>query len=158
MPGCTHELAPVTPPVAAISAPVVPFPLFPVSLSKFAVMSICSFGIYELYWCYQNWTRLRDREGLLVSPFWRAFFAPLWGFSLFGRIRDLADSEGVETGWSAPVLATLYLVLSISWRLPDPWSLISIASFVPMLPVVRTTQRINDRQLSLATEDRESPL
>jgi len=34
-------------------------PLFPVATHKFIVLSICTLGIYELYWCYQNWKRIK---------------------------------------------------------------------------------------------------
>ncbi len=53
-------------------------PLFPVATHKFIVLSVCSLGIYELYWCYQNWKRLKQASGERLSPFWRAVFAPLW--------------------------------------------------------------------------------
>jgi len=49
----------------------------------------------------------------------------------------------------------LYLLLSVPvLRLSDPWSLITYAAFVPMVPVQQAAQRINDRKLGVATEDR----
>jgi hypothetical protein len=50
----------------------------------------------------------------------------------------------------------LYLVLSVLWRLPDPWWLVSFATFVPMMPVQRAAQRLNDHKLGVATEDRNA--
>lgn len=153
-----------TPPVAGSGPPVHPlgqtsatpatFPLFPVATHKFIILSICSFSIYELYWCYQNWKRLKSASGESLRPFWRAFFAPLWGFSLFRRVRDLATSQGVDTGWSPGVLGTFYLVLSVMWRLPDPWWLISFASLVPMIPVQQAAQRVNELHAGSAAEGR----
>jgi hypothetical protein len=78
-----------------------------------------------------------------MSPFWRAFFAPLWNFRLFGIIRDMAASKNVAVSWSAGVLGTLYLVLSLLWRLPAPWWWISLASLLALVPVQQTAQRIN---------------
>lgn len=126
-----------------VSAVADEHPFFPVATHKFVVMSICTFGIYELYWCFKNWQRIRHRTGENLSPFWRAFFAPLWGFSLFRRIRAFADGQSISVGWSPGVSATFYLLLTASWRLPDPWWLISLASFVPFLAVVETTGQIN---------------
>jgi hypothetical protein len=140
----------------AVSSPPVDFPLFPVATHKFIILSICSFSMYELYWCYQNWRRLSDASREAISPFWRAFFAPLWGFSLFRQIQDLATSEGIVTRWNSTLLGTLYLVLSVLWRLPDPWWLVSFATFVPMMPVQRAAQRLNDHKLGVATEDRNA--
>lgn len=118
-------------------------PLFPVATHKFIVLSICTGGIYELYWCYQNWKRLKQTSAEHLSPFWRAFFAPLWGFSLFKRVAVLAGATDVPVQWSSGLLATLYLVASALWKLPDPWWLISLGSFAPMIPVQQAAQRIN---------------
>ena len=109
------------------------------------MLSICTLGIYELYWAYKNWQRIGAATGEKLSPFWRAFFAPIWGFSLFRRIRDRVTHERAPGDWHPPVLATCYLLLSASWRLPDPWWLISLASFVPLSPVQQATQRINEQ-------------
>lgn len=133
---------------------VAPLPLFPVATHKFIVLSICTFSLYQLYWCYQNWKRLKGASGEKLSPFWRAFFAPLWGFSLFKRIRAAATSAGVSVDWSSGTLATFYLVLNMTWRLPDPWSLISFGTFIPMIPVQQAAQRVNERHAALSTEGR----
>ena len=52
-------------------------PYFPVATHKFVVLSICTLGLYDLYWFYQNWQRVRRRTREDLSPFWRAAFAPL---------------------------------------------------------------------------------
>jgi hypothetical protein len=125
--------------------PVTLFPFFPVATHKFVVLSLCTFGIYDLYWSYKNWERIRERTGEKISPFWRAFWAPFWGFNLFGRIRDYARAESVDVAWSPGLLGTIYLILCILWRLPDPWWLLSLGSFLPLAAVVRTTQDVNSR-------------
>ncbi len=129
-------------------------PFFPVATHKFIVMSICTFGMYELYWFYQNWKRLREASQEDLSPFWRTFFAPLWSFSLFERVRDIANAARVPVGWSAGALAAIYLILSITWRLPDPWWLISLATLVPLVPVQRAAQRVNEQHGGMTEEDR----
>lgn len=118
-------------------------PQFAVSLRKLAVMSLCTFGLYELYWCYRQWDALRRREGETLSPFWRAFFAPLWGFSLFPRMQELTARHGVPATWPAGGLALAFLLLSAAWRLPDPWSLVSFGSFLPLLVVQRSVNALN---------------
>lgn len=154
---------PVAPPIANPGSPHDPrqhttalasLPLFPVATHKFIVLSICSFSIYEFYWCYQHWKRLKHASGENLSPFWRAFFTPLWAFSLFARIRATAASNRVITEWSAGVLGTFYLVLSVLWRLPDPWWLISFASFIPMIPVQQAAQRVNELHMVSGAEGR----
>jgi hypothetical protein len=129
-------------------------PLYPVATHKFVILSICTFGLYQLYWCYQNWKRLKAYSGESLSPFWRAVFAPLWNFSLFKRIRMAATSSGMSVGWNSGALATVYLVLNMSWRLPEAWGLISICSFIPMIPVQLAAQRVNERLGAESTESR----
>ena len=156
----TMQINPYAPPKARVDDDVqqpssgTSLPLFPVTTQKFVVLTLCTFGLYELYWSYQNWARLRAATQESISPFWRAFFAPLWGFSLFGRIHDLAATHNIPTRWSHWVMASAYLVLSVAWRLPDPWWWISIASVLPMIPVQRTAQRINDFHSSPDSESR----
>ena len=140
--------------LAQPSSPPVAFPLFPVATHKFIILSVCSLGIYELYWLYQNWKRIENSSGESFSPFWRTFFAPYWVFSLFRRIRGIAASQGVPINWRADVLATFYVALSLMWRLPDPWGWISFVSFVPLIPVQQAAQRVNERYVGSTTETR----
>lgn len=108
-------------------------------------ISACTFGLYGLYWFYKNWQRIRDRNGESLSPFWRAFFAPLWSFSLFRRVHEHAEERGQHEPWHADMLGIAFLLLSVSWRLPEPWWLISLFAFVAVVPVLKTTQKINAR-------------
>ena len=119
---------------------------FPVAIHKFIVLSLCTFNLYALYWCYQNWSRIGRATGESLSPFWRAFFAPLWVFSLFGRIRRQAKERGVQVAWSSEVLATAYLMVTAVVLAPPPWWLIALAGLVPFLPVVATVAQLNDAE------------
>ena len=118
-------------------------PYFPVATHKFIVLSVCTFGMYDIYWFFQNWRRIQERTRGSLSPFWRAVFAPFWAFSLFRHIHDDARRAGVEPGWRAGLLGVLYFVLTALWRLPDPWWLVCMLAFLTILPVLRTTQRLN---------------
>jgi len=118
-------------------------PQFNVSLVKLVVMSLCTFGLYELYWCYQQWEAIRRREGENLSPFWRAFFGPLWSFKLFPRLQALTGKHGVPAGWSGGGLALGWLLIHALWRLPDPWWLASLLSFLPLLAVQQSINTLN---------------
>ena len=106
-------------------------------------MSVFTFGLYGIYWCYKNWRRIRERSGERLSPFWRAFFTALWSFSLFKRIRQHALEQNVTVTWSAGLRGTLYFLLVGLSRLPDPLWLVSWAAFIPFISVVQTTHEIN---------------
>ena len=128
-------------------------PYFPVATHKFVALSLCTLGLYQVFWFYQNWQRVHRRTGEVLSPFWRAFFAALWGFALFRRVAKHDMLEGGRPAWSASLLGALFLGLTVAWKLPDPWWLISLLSFVPLLPVLRTTQRLNAQLTPTAPEN-----
>jgi hypothetical protein len=117
--------------------------LFPVATHKFIVLSLCSFSIYQIYWFYQQWKRIRASSREAISPFWRAFFGVLWVIPLLRRIRQRAEVGGIRVGWGAGALGTLFIVLSVLWRLPDPWWLVTFGSLVALVPAVQTSQEIN---------------
>jgi len=67
---------------------------FPVSKLKLILMSLCTLGLYELYWFYKNWKLIKTRTGQNQSPFWRAFFSIIFCYQLFKHIQVSADSKG----------------------------------------------------------------
>lgn len=122
-------------------------PFFAVSLTKFVVMSICTFGIYELYWFYRNWLLIKERESLDIKPFWRAFFAYFYCVQCFTRIRSYAVRLELPISFSsAGLLATGWMVITLTWKLPDPYWLLTFLSFIPMLPVQALANCINQRE------------
>ena len=68
------------------------YPFFPVSITKFLVMSICSFGAYELFWAYSNWYRISQRSDrkLKLGPFIRGVLGlGIFHLSLFNHVKIL---------------------------------------------------------------------
>ena len=118
-------------------------PLFAVSLPKFVVMSVCTLGLYEFYWCYRHWQAERRREEENLSPFWRTVFAPVWVFALLPRIQSLTTKHGVPATWSATGLALAFLLLNAAWRLPDPVWLVCLLTCLPLIPVQQSVNRLN---------------
>lgn len=115
---------------------------FAVSRLKLAVMSVVTLGLYEIYWFYQNW-KCVQRMGERVSAPLRAVFYPLISYPLFRRIREQAQDSGVGHDFSAGALAAALFVLTLLWRLPDPWWLVAFLGFVPLLPVQNAVNAIN---------------
>jgi hypothetical protein len=122
-------------------------PFFAVSTHKFVVMSIVTLGLYNVYWVWRQWKRFVE-HGEVLSPFWRTFFLVFTNYSLFARVRSRARDEGIEVRWNPALLATLYLVLNVTWRLPDPWWIVSLLVFVPFIPIQQTIDRINGRHVA----------
>jgi hypothetical protein len=116
---------------------------FPVSLFKLAILSLTSLGFYEIYWFYRHWKCERQHTGEKLSPLARGIFGPLFAYSLFRRIRSASATSGISVALSAGALAVAYFVWVTSWRLPDPYWLISLLSFVPLLPVQKVVNTVN---------------
>ncbi|MDG1942636.1 MAG: tetratricopeptide repeat protein [Halioglobus sp.] len=117
---------------------------FTTSSLKLALMSVCTFGIYELYWFYKNWVLIKERTGESIMPFWRAFFAPLWAYSCFKKIKASADENRIQESLSIGLLAFFYFMLRALWILPDPFWLISFFSFTLLIPANSVALKINN--------------
>jgi hypothetical protein len=118
-------------------------PYFAVSLLKFTVMSICTFGIYKLYWFYKNWNLIKQRERTNIAPFWRAFFAYFFCYQCFSHIRARSASLGLHQLAPAGPLAVGWIITTLLWKLPDPYWLLSTLAFLFILPVQALANRIN---------------
>jgi len=122
-----------------------PEPLyFPISVTKLSVLCICTLGLYQLYWFFRSWqfvTKERGR-GRIVGPLLRTIFGVLFCYPLFQHIERTARQVGsarLRAGW----MAVLWIVLTLSHRLPDPYWFVNTASFVPVLFVQRVVNDIN---------------
>ena len=116
---------------------------FPVSTAKLIVMSIFSLGCYEFYWYYKNWQMEKARTGEDISPFWRAFFTPIFAYSLFKRIKEFGGSSLIPITL-LPLRSCLgYIALTLAIKLPDPYWIIASLTFIPLLPVRDTIEAIN---------------
>ena len=116
---------------------------FPVSITKFLVMHFCTLGGYQFYWFYENWKIIREREQTAISPFWRTFFAFIFCYALFETIRNSAASHKMPQLASPPVLATVWILLSMLWILPDPYWLASFLSIGLLVPIQQMANWIN---------------
>lgn len=83
--------------------------------SRLIWLSILSGGLYEAYWLYKNWRRLKERDGLRIQPFWRGVFGVFFIHKLMERIHSdpIARSLAVPT-FSPRCLATVWVILRIS--------------------------------------------
>jgi hypothetical protein len=116
---------------------------FSVASRKFIVMSLTTLRIYNLYWFYRNWKTIKSRTGEGISPFWRAFFSVFFCHSLIEKVNGTAKSMGIPQSVNPTLITSAFILLSISWKLPDPFWLISLFTFVPLLSIQASINRIN---------------
>ena len=81
---------------------------YPVSIAKFTVLNVATFGVYAVFWMYRCWRWLKRANQDDTKPFWRAFFSWLWFWPLFSAIRDESRDSFHPPTWLGGILALLY--------------------------------------------------
>jgi hypothetical protein len=111
-------------------------PWFRVGTAKFLLMCVVTFGGYQIYWFYQQWRHVQ-RRGEVVHPALRTLFTGIFCYALFRRVAEDALARGIARVPSPIASAVAFVLLSITWQLPAPWSSLSLLSLVPLLLVQR---------------------
>ena len=117
---------------------------FAVSLWKVALMSVCTVGLYQVYWFYSNWRLVKLRERRRLSAPWRSVLGILFAYPLFQRISRAAGSHR-KLICLAVVAFLLWVGLSLVVYAPLPWAVVSLASVVPLLPMQAVANSVNLR-------------
>jgi hypothetical protein len=107
-------------PVESISAP-----FYVVSVKKVMVLGLLTFGLYFVYWHYQNWRQYRDwhlartQESLGIWPVPRGIFSIFFMHSLFRNVKAYADDNERHIDWEPGTIATILVTLTIVGNLLD---------------------------------------
>lgn len=153
-----ETINPYEPPQSAVAnevASTANLVFFTTSALKLTVMSICTFGLYELYWFYKNWVQIRATTETNISPFWRAFFSPFWAYSYFKYVKTSAKDNEVPESLSIGPLAAMYFIAVAITQAPDPYWLLGFLSFAFILPANSVAVACN-RKLLANFENNES--
>lgn len=118
---------------------------FPVSTLKFVLMTLFTLGIYEVYWFYKNFSYLRHQREDGSMPFWRAVFSIFFCYGLFASIKTKCEERGVTCSFKPGMTAVVYILVGITWKLPESWWMISLFSFLPLIPAQKAIQALNDQ-------------
>lgn len=113
-------------------APVIIKPLY------FIILSVVTMGIYQIWWLYKSWRFFKEKEDLDIYPAARAIFSIFFIKQLFDKISDYATEKGLDVNYNSTNRLVAIVVLNITSRLPQPFWLISVFSFVPFIDVVKT--------------------
>lgn len=119
-------------------------PYFAVSPAKLVVMSICTLGMYEIYWFYKHWNQIRVTNRQKVLPFLRAMFSIFTCHFLFMRIKDEAQSSGIAAMFSPGLLTFCYIVPSLFWGSSGILCLLGLGSLWALVTVQRVANSLND--------------
>lgn len=128
-----------------------------VSLFKFSVLFLSTFGLYSVYWFYKNWKLRKDKYEDDIWPIARGIFSIFFAHSLFSNINDELAERGEQ--WNYRLWALLYVLFSVMGNFVDRivyeevWaSYVDVLAmlFIPltllvMLPAQKTINRsLND--------------
>lgn len=115
---------------------------FVTSTLKLIVMSLCTFGWYEVYWFFKNWILIRQR-GRKCYPIGRAILTPFFCYSCFHEIQKSARSCNLKLKFPIVIIAISYFVSSTLFLLPDLYSYLSYLSPLPLIQVNRVARAVN---------------
>lgn len=118
-------------------------PYFAISLTKLVLLSISTLGLYEVWWHYVNWCRVRANGEHDIRPAWRAVFCGLWCYPLLSNIRSAAREQELDTWLPAGPLTIVWLITLSLWRLPGIYGMASLFSVLWLLPAQIAANRIN---------------
>ncbi|HEX5055651.1 MAG TPA: DUF3857 domain-containing transglutaminase family protein [Gammaproteobacteria bacterium] len=135
---------------------------FPVTLPKFALMWIGTFGLYGLYWFYRNWLYVKQRDRSSIMPAARSLFANFWYYPLYEELRRDDAQRFTRSQLPPPAVAALYaalfLVAAAAACLSDYTIASSLAALALLLPLANYIQFINqDNAPALAHNSKWSP-
>jgi hypothetical protein len=121
------------------------FTLYAVSTYKLILMSICTYGVYNLYWFYRNWDGLRKYKNDSYSPLLRAWLFPIFMFFCFKEIKKIAIENNVDVGWNEFFITILYFAFLSGWYIPYMF-ILGILPGLALVNVNLTCVAINRKQ------------
>lgn len=98
---------------------------------KFWVLYVVTFGLYGLYWSYQQWSQFRRVTGEKIWPVARSIFAIFFIHELYGEVDSRLKIKGLTMKWRPSALATATVAALIASSIASQLSSKDIGS--PMM-------------------------
>lgn len=111
-----------------------PYP-YVISTGKLIILSITTFGLYEIYWFYKHFKSFKAEGDWKITPWARALFATIMSYSLFKHVSEKVNKLDKNEELNAGGLAILYFIFITLARLPDPYWWLSLLTIIPLIPV-----------------------
>jgi len=108
-----------------------------ISINKFIVLCLVTFGLYPIWWIYKAWRFLQEKEQSDILPVLRTVFSIFFLYKLSIKILSFAKDKGYEESYSPVILFIGFVTGNVLSRLPDPYWLISLLSFVFLIPAFK---------------------
>lgn len=123
---------------------------YPVSLVKFFVLSLFSFGLYAAYWSYKNWQYIKyEKDRPDIWPVARAIFSPFWYFALYLWLEVDRDQQEKRPylipTWIAVLLFIGYWAWSATNQRVDYGVWDYLMPFIVFLPLAMYVNALNSK-------------
>ncbi|MEN5173044.1 hypothetical protein ABE427_09935 [Acinetobacter higginsii] len=105
-----------------------------ISMKRFIILSITSFGLYQIWWMFKAWRFFAIKDNLKIMPAARAIFSIFFLYSLFNKIQNYAQANGYTRSFSSAWMFVGYLLIIFAYYLPDPYWLITLFDFIFLIP------------------------
>lgn len=103
-------------------------------MKRFIILSITSFGLYQIWWMFKAWRFFAIKDNLKIMPAARAIFSIFFLYSLFNKIQNYAQANGYTRSFSSAWMFVGYLLIIFAYYLPDPYWLITLFDFIFLIP------------------------
>lgn len=121
---------------------------------KFLTLYIITFGIYQIPWAHKQWKFIKEQENLNINTWVSALFLGFTLHNLSQKVFSLAEGQGYRRKYSPFQLTLLYWIFVPISRLPDPFWLISLLSFVPLIIILNAVNFYwKQKQPNLSTKN-----
>ncbi|WP_036600795.1 hypothetical protein [Olivibacter sitiensis] len=101
-----------------------------INIDKFILLSIVSFGAYQVWWMYKAWRFFQQKERSDIMPAVRAILSLFFLIALFEKIQHLAKEKGYGFSYSPVVLFIGLLLANLLCYLPEPYWMLTMISVV----------------------------
>jgi hypothetical protein len=90
-----------------------PTQYFYTSPKRLYLLTLITFGWYDIFWMYRNWKAIRTAKQIFIMPFWRSVFSLFFIESLFRHIRDDSKRADYPKPYSSSWSAAIYILGAI---------------------------------------------
>ncbi|MBK9983433.1 MAG: hypothetical protein IPP15_13780 [Saprospiraceae bacterium] len=127
-----------------------------VSVRKFMILSLITFGLYDLWWNYRAWQFIERYKKPGISPAFRTVFGIFYLYSLFRQILNMAKEKGYHSTYSTPVLFIFILLLEIISAFSPYLILLSVIEIFLFIPPFKALNYIIRHMAYVTVVEQES--
>ena len=117
---------------------------YSMGIAKYLVLSILTFGIFNVYWFYKNFSYIKSLHKDDTWPVARAIFSVIFCYSLFLSVRIEIENNKIDSKYSAGTNAVIYILASVIGNLaPGIYGFVAFLAFIPIVITNNEITKLN---------------